>query len=603
MEKCQICGRRPAKRMHFKGHRGFILARQVVDIGGVFCRDHALEAYAAAQSISLKGMWFSGGSMLFGTIRSLWDSAKLLDLPSEVKDEPWIAHIFGCPACKAKNVSPAGPSACAACGEGITVVSCASCGIVHAKQGNMLQECGTFACRSCGSSTDVIHGCRNWPALLVGQAACECCAEVAESAADLEPTDDAFTSGMRTAFAFNDDTLKYLHQYYSACRAGKTRNTLDGCVSHCGPRLSLIIIPLILGFVNSVRATEGAARAVVERIARKLGVDPRQAFRFYEARTGPSTSKPWWEVLDVSTDATFDQATFAYRRLASLFHPDRWTHASESQREEALKRMKEINAAFDLAKEYCATNNSTEQTSSQTASPSHCDEPTPCGDAEGEATDHATIEAAAEPSSQTNSKQSNATVAYGVGVAAIAITLAIAVSLIINNRSDSGRTVGKIQANSTNARSLNAAPTRTRNPHTSDLHRETPAEVSTPRVDESGSFKHQSNAAAKPIPSRKRRANTLAGQSSASPSEKNRARFKQLKGHVTAIGKRDATLCVVRFPDGPVSPLVGKRGRVYRDGVYLGEYLAEEVRGLALAGTYQRFVPAIGDVVVFDVKR
>jgi hypothetical protein len=58
-------------------------------------------------------MWFSPGSIVFGALRSLWDAAKVLDLPPEVTDAPWVPHKVGCPHChKSQWVLP-GPIACA----------------------------------------------------------------------------------------------------------------------------------------------------------------------------------------------------------------------------------------------------------------------------------------------------------------------------------------------------------------------------------------------------------------------------------------------------------------------------------------------------------
>jgi len=47
-------------------------------------------------------------------------------------------------------------------------------------------------------------------------------------------------------------------------------------------------------------------------------------------------------VLDVSTDASHDEIKKAYRRLSMFHHPD----ASTDQ--DAKKKMKEINKAYDV---------------------------------------------------------------------------------------------------------------------------------------------------------------------------------------------------------------------------------------------------------------
>ncbi|MFZ1007219.1 MAG: hypothetical protein WAN65_10305, partial [Candidatus Sulfotelmatobacter sp.] len=76
--RCQVCKRSPAKLMTFKAHQGLLIFRREYKVSGFFCRDCALEAYAVARGMTLRGMWFSPGSLVMGTVRSLWDAAKLL---------------------------------------------------------------------------------------------------------------------------------------------------------------------------------------------------------------------------------------------------------------------------------------------------------------------------------------------------------------------------------------------------------------------------------------------------------------------------------------------------------------------------------------------
>lgn len=59
--------------------------------------------------------------------------------------------------------------------------------------------------------------------------------------------------------------------------------------------------------------------------------------------------KPW-EVLGVSPKATRAEITTAYRTLAYIFHPDRFGDAPDPVREEAQRRMAQLNKAYDLAK-------------------------------------------------------------------------------------------------------------------------------------------------------------------------------------------------------------------------------------------------------------
>ena len=59
--------------------------------------------------------------------------------------------------------------------------------------------------------------------------------------------------------------------------------------------------------------------------------------------------KPW-EVLGVSPKATRAEITTAYRTLAYIFHPDRFSDAPDAVKVEAQKRMAQLNKAYDLAK-------------------------------------------------------------------------------------------------------------------------------------------------------------------------------------------------------------------------------------------------------------
>jgi len=59
--------------------------------------------------------------------------------------------------------------------------------------------------------------------------------------------------------------------------------------------------------------------------------------------------KPW-EVLGVTQKATRAEITTAYRTLAYIFHPDRFVDAPDPVKDEAQRRMAQLNKAYDLAK-------------------------------------------------------------------------------------------------------------------------------------------------------------------------------------------------------------------------------------------------------------
>ena len=59
--------------------------------------------------------------------------------------------------------------------------------------------------------------------------------------------------------------------------------------------------------------------------------------------------KPW-EILGVTQKATRAEITTAYRTLAYIFHPDRFVDAPDPVKDEAQRRMAQLNKAYDLAK-------------------------------------------------------------------------------------------------------------------------------------------------------------------------------------------------------------------------------------------------------------
>ncbi len=352
MDRCQVCGRYPAKKMAFRAHQGFVIFRRVAEISGIFCRDHAIEAYLAARAATLKGMWFNPGSLLFGSIRSLYDSLKLLDLPEEVKDEPWVLHVVACPACQRKVLAPAGPVECDDCGQTFAVVSCGFCSTVHVVRATSGFESLVVVCRSCGRRTEGPSAVRNWSCLLLGQAIAEVCASIASADRNVEEIErSTFREAVKELFHFQDSTVRYLEEHFDRCVQEQSFDILSTFSTHCEEEF----IRLFLGVAVSVAEADGQIddeeSERLRCVARCLGIDPDSAFDgTWNQYRETFNAQAWWVVLGVSKDASLEEVLFAYRRLAMQFHPDVWARGSRSETAAAEERMRVINAALEQAK-------------------------------------------------------------------------------------------------------------------------------------------------------------------------------------------------------------------------------------------------------------
>ncbi len=66
-------------------------------------------------------------------------------------------------------------------------------------------------------------------------------------------------------------------------------------------------------------------------------------------KDGPPETDPF-DALGVSEDASPEEVTRAYRRLAAQYHPDKVQHLGEEFRDLAEKKFKQIQAAYDELK-------------------------------------------------------------------------------------------------------------------------------------------------------------------------------------------------------------------------------------------------------------
>lgn len=368
MDRCEICGRHPAKRMTFKAHQGFIIFRREFEISGVFCRDHAFEAYAAAQGKNLAGMWFSPESLLFGPLRLLWDSTKLLDLPAEVTDAPFVPHKIGCPKCQQAHIAVAGPITCTTCGTVIVIASCEKCQTVHTVATDQPYDAVTIkSCRNCSHRTPAPFAARNSPIQLLAFSITEIVGCVANVDGFVDPLIlKEYVDTLESLFTFEKRTLACLKNYYLRCVEVPALGILLSCKEQGQAEFFQYALAVSVTILMVDGAMERESITAIREIASRLGLadcldelldanDPGQPD--HELRP----SEPWWEVLAVNPDADSAAIQAAYFALARQFHPDLWHAKSEEEQRAAQMRMKAINAAFEQARSTSGRQSATDE--------------------------------------------------------------------------------------------------------------------------------------------------------------------------------------------------------------------------------------------------
>lgn len=58
--------------------------------------------------------------------------------------------------------------------------------------------------------------------------------------------------------------------------------------------------------------------------------------------------KNYYETLEINRNANAEEIKKVYRKLAAKWHPDKWANKSPQERQEATKKMQEINEAYDV---------------------------------------------------------------------------------------------------------------------------------------------------------------------------------------------------------------------------------------------------------------
>ncbi len=89
-----------------------------------------------------------------------------------------------------------------------------------------------------------------------------------------------------------------------------------------------VLIRLVRGVLKAVPASSGQA----------------------SARREPAGARSPYEILGVPRSASQDEIRSAYQQLIQQYHPDRVEQMGPELKELALKRTKEINAAYDKLK-------------------------------------------------------------------------------------------------------------------------------------------------------------------------------------------------------------------------------------------------------------
>ncbi len=347
---CEICGRFPAKMMTFRTHRGYVVVRTVSAISGVFCRDHATEAYLIAQSGSLKGMWFGTASLVIGAASSVWDSLKLLDLPSEVIDGPFVSYKASCPSCKETQYSLAGSCKCDHCGTEFFVGSCAHCGVFRCSGSRE----SVLVCRNCHRPTPAELSVRYSLKSLIIAIAVEMAALANSESKDVDIAPMELLQSMSDSILGIENGVQiaeyyrfhYLHVLHSS---EELRRKLKSSVSEAGRKFCFSLAEAIcMSREEGLKNRLGKLKAM----ASSLGVE----FQWGDEETHSERAEPaeivddCWSILGVVSDASEIEIKRAYRRRVIEVHPD--SHGGRKLSQEAAARAtKALNEAYEVALE------------------------------------------------------------------------------------------------------------------------------------------------------------------------------------------------------------------------------------------------------------
>ena len=317
MERCQCCGRYPAKRIRATTRRGFALFARRVEIDGRYCRDCAQAAYFAADSSAWHGSPPFLRSSRLPSRRSSWDTGRLGDLPPEVMDGPWVRHLISCPYCRATFFSLAGPATCVRCAGRFVVGSCAHCGVAHviatagAATAASIAECRV--CRRFGSSVarpQLAHAPRRPSPGRGGR-----------GRGRREP------DGQLGGSCALPQNSRRIQRVLAGGRSLAGRILPALCPRRIGGRVGrlpralqwrfkreALSIAIALAEIDGPLTT--ARRQTLRQLARKLGLDLDAEFHKLHAEddaSPPTHSIGWWTILQVPRDASLGEIEAGYR--------------------------------------------------------------------------------------------------------------------------------------------------------------------------------------------------------------------------------------------------------------------------------------------------
>jgi hypothetical protein len=104
-------------------------------------------------------------------------------------------------------------------------------------------------------------------------------------------------------------------------------------------RFPLVLLPM---------AAVGAFIGLYWLWADYINADPKPEDKLAAAQSA-SSSRSWYEVLNVDAGANFSEIKAAYRKKIALYHPDRVAGLGSELRQLAETHAKEINAGYALA--------------------------------------------------------------------------------------------------------------------------------------------------------------------------------------------------------------------------------------------------------------